>query len=52
MLFGSKSAVALSESVDRKGYRVVGEMYLHGVINGEGMRGKGEAEDVCDILDL
>jgi hypothetical protein len=48
ILLGSKSPVALRQSPD--GYKVVGEIYVHGVMNGEAMkwleRGKCVLEDV------
>jgi hypothetical protein len=48
ILLGSKSPVALRPSPD--GYKVVGEMYLEGVMNGEAMkwleRGRCSLENV------
>jgi hypothetical protein len=48
ILLGSKSPVALRPSPE--GHKVVGEMYLHGIMNGEAMkwleRGKFLLEDV------
>ena len=45
LLFGSKSPVVLRADVKYGGYRVVGEVYLAGCMNGEAM-GRGKVEDV------